>query len=260
MSSISSSLSSARSSRSSQHEIQGRHQQEERQATAPHSSHLPARDYDQSDQPPRRSLLITSPQHIALHGHNSPDTAATTIPATGPLSSNLSGPPSYQYGTLFPASAQQEAATHPKGNTIGTDSYSKGKVSATIAKLPRPPASAAKDKRVIVPVRVEPKVFFANERTFLSWLNFSIVLGSLALGLLNFGNATSRISGLVFTVIAMVIMVYALVLYQRRAERIRQRDPRPYDDRKGPTFLVIILISAVMLNFYLNFTKDRGKP
>ncbi|KAJ2354584.1 vacuolar transporter chaperone, partial [Coemansia sp. RSA 2610] len=27
-------------------------------------------------------------------------------------------------------------------------------------------------KRIAVPVRVEPKVFFANERTFLSWLNF----------------------------------------------------------------------------------------
>jgi uncharacterized membrane protein YidH (DUF202 family) len=34
---------------------------------------------------------------------------------------------------------------------------------------------------------VEPKVFFANERTFLSWLNFTVILGGLAIGLLNFG-------------------------------------------------------------------------
>lgn len=27
----------------------------------------------------------------------------------------------------------------------------------------------------------EPKVFFANERTFLSWLNFTVVLGTLLL-------------------------------------------------------------------------------
>ncbi|KAJ2362288.1 GTPase regulator Nrf1, partial [Coemansia sp. RSA 2611] len=96
-----------------------------------------------------------------------------------------------------------------------------------------------------------PKVFFANERTFLSWLNFAIVLGSLALGLLNFGDRTGKIAGAAFTLIAMFVMVYALVLFQWRAERIRQRDAGPYDDRTGPTFLVIVLIAAVVLNFYL---------
>ena len=37
-------------------------------------------------------------------------------------------------------------------------------------------------------MRVEPKVFFANERTFLSWLHFAVILGGLAVGLLNFGD------------------------------------------------------------------------
>lgn len=43
-------------------------------------------------------------------------------------------------------------------------------------------------KRIALNVRVEPKVFFANERTFLSWLHFTVVLGGLAVGLLNFGD------------------------------------------------------------------------
>ncbi|KAJ2455845.1 hypothetical protein EV183_000461 [Coemansia sp. RSA 2336] len=107
------------------------------------------------------------------------------------------------------------------------------------------------NKRIAVPVRVEPKVFFANERTFLSWLNFAIVLGSLALGLLNFGDSTGKIAGAAFTVIAMMVMVYALMLFQWRAERIRRRESGPYDDRIGPTILVVVLISAVVLNFYL---------
>ncbi|KAJ2058136.1 hypothetical protein GGI17_005216 [Coemansia sp. S146] len=110
---------------------------------------------------------------------------------------------------------------------------------------------SAGQRRIAVPVRVEPKVFFANERTFLSWLNFAIVLGSLALGLLNFGDRTGKIAGAAFTLIAMFVMVYALVLFQWRAERIRQRDAGPYDDRTGPTFLVVVLIAAVVLNFYL---------
>ena len=43
-------------------------------------------------------------------------------------------------------------------------------------------------KRIALPVRIEPKVSFANERTFLSWLHFTVVLGGLAVGLLNFGD------------------------------------------------------------------------
>ena len=43
-------------------------------------------------------------------------------------------------------------------------------------------------KRIALPVRVEPKVSFANERTFLSWLHFTVVLGGLSVGLLNFGD------------------------------------------------------------------------
>ena len=46
-------------------------------------------------------------------------------------------------------------------------------------------------KRIALNVRVEPKVFFANERTFLSWLHFTVVLGGLAVGLLNFGDKVS---------------------------------------------------------------------
>ena len=47
-------------------------------------------------------------------------------------------------------------------------------------------------KRIALPVRVEPKVSFANERTFLSWLHFTVVLGGLAVGLLNFGDKVCR--------------------------------------------------------------------
>ena len=47
-------------------------------------------------------------------------------------------------------------------------------------------------KRIALPVKVEPKVAFANERTFLSWLHFTVVLGGLAVGLLNFGDKVRR--------------------------------------------------------------------
>ncbi|CAK9787020.1 hypothetical protein CC85DRAFT_277366 [Cutaneotrichosporon oleaginosum] len=106
-------------------------------------------------------------------------------------------------------------------------------------------------QRIALPVRVEPKVFFANERTFLSWLHFAVVLGGLAVGLLNFGDKIGRISAAMYTVIAVGVMVYALSVYQRRARAIRTRSGAPYDDRLGPTILCVFLLAAITTNFIL---------
>ncbi|KAG2222054.1 hypothetical protein INT45_003699 [Circinella minor] len=111
-------------------------------------------------------------------------------------------------------------------------------------------------KRIALPVRVEPKVFFANERTFLSWLNFTVVLGGLAMGLLNFGDRIGRMSAVLFTVIAMGVMVYALYTFHWRATKIRNREAAPYDDRVGPTVLCIFLLAAILVNFYLRIGTE----
>lgn len=115
----------------------------------------------------------------------------------------------------------------------------------------------ASGKRIALPVRVEPKVFFANERTFLSWLNFTVVLGGLALGLLNFGDRISRISASLFTLTAMFVMLYALYTFHWRASKIRKREAAPYDDRVGPTVLCILLVLAVSFNFYRKYQRKE---
>ncbi|KAI9315682.1 VTC domain-containing protein [Dichotomocladium elegans] len=72
-------------------------------------------------------------------------------------------------------------------------------------------------KRQKVKVRVEPKVFFANERTFISWLQFCALLLTVALNLLNFGDQTSRTIGGLFIVIAAIVAIYALYRFEKRA-------------------------------------------
>ena len=65
---------------------------------------------------------------------------------------------------------------------------------------------------------VDPKVFFANERTFLKWLHTSVMLGSVATGLLGvsgtFGSggafAPLRVVGLLLLAIAIVFCVHAV--------------------------------------------------
>ena len=121
-------------------------------------------------------------------------------------------------------------------------------------------------KRISLPIRLEPKVFFANERTFLSWLNFSVILGGLAVGLLNFGDRVGQISAGCFTLVAMLAMLYALGVFHWRANRIRTRGGASgagvggfggFDDRLGPTALTIALAAAVIVNFVLKVVLDK---
>ncbi|KAF9579633.1 vacuolar transporter chaperone, partial [Lunasporangiospora selenospora] len=106
-------------------------------------------------------------------------------------------------------------------------------------------------KRASPPVRMEPKVFFANERTFLNWLQFSVLLGSISLTLLNFGNYMTRVSGAVLTVITLLAMLYALGIFHIRLCNILSTKPnRQFHDRIGPTVLCIFLFGAYFLNFY----------
>ena len=135
-----------------------------------------------------------------------------------------------------------------KPTTIpGTSMVALGDVPSTAITATR--FKAPKGKRIHVPVRVEPKVYFAAERTFLSWLEFSIILGSIAATLLNFGDQISLWSAIAFTVVACAALLYSMCLYLWRVRMIRGRRAVRYHDRWGPSALCIGLLVAVAVNF-----------
>ena len=113
---------------------------------------------------------------------------------------------------------------------------------------------APKGKRIHVPVRVEPKVYFAAERTFLSWLEFGIILGSIAATLLNFGDRVSLYSAWGFTIVACAALLYSGGLYLWRVRMIRGRRAVRYHDSVGPTVLCAGLFVAVAINFGLRLS------
>lgn len=103
-------------------------------------------------------------------------------------------------------------------------------------------------------IKIEPKVFFANERTFIAWLQFSALLLTIALNLLNFGDKISRICGSVFLLIAMLLALYALARFQYRAWQLRTPSQNGrFDDVYGPAALCILIVSALVINFWLRF-------
>ncbi|KEG10038.1 vacuolar transporter chaperone [Trypanosoma grayi] len=106
------------------------------------------------------------------------------------------------------------------------------------------------DKRICVPQKIDPKTFFANERTFLKWLSISVMVGMMSLTLLNFGDTSSNaaeLAGLVLLPVSILFMVYSLFIFRDRANKIYMREPMRYDDTRGPTMLVLVLGAALVL-------------
>ncbi|KAI8343207.1 VTC domain-containing protein [Chlamydoabsidia padenii] len=105
-----------------------------------------------------------------------------------------------------------------------------------------------------IKVRVEPKTFFANERTFISWLQFCALLLTVALNLLNFAtDESTKIVGGIFLALSAVIACYALYRFEKRAWMINNRIEGRYDDLLGPAVLCLLLVIALIINFYLRF-------
>ena len=113
--------------------------------------------------------------------------------------------------------------------------------------------AAPPGKKIHVPVRVEPKVALATERTFLDWLQFAVLMGSIAAALINFGDSVSFVSAWGFTVVALLATIYSLSLYLWRVEKIRLRRAVTYHDRWGPSLLCLCLLAAVGINLGLRF-------
>ncbi|KFA72535.1 hypothetical protein S40288_07865 [Stachybotrys chartarum IBT 40288] len=120
-------------------------------------------------------------------------------------------------------------------------------------------------KKIYVPVRVEPKVYFAAERTFLGWmtwlqLEYSTYTATIAITLLNFGKhptMTSMWMAGMFTLLAMLSLVYSVGIYYYRSHGIRTRKSAKYYDKWGPSVLCGALFIALVLNFSFEGRERR---
>jgi len=114
-------------------------------------------------------------------------------------------------------------------------------------------------KRIAVPVRIEPKVYFAAERTFLKWLNIAVFIGSIATTLLNFippEDSRGLISAALFTFAALLAIAYSAGIFIYRAYRLRARSAEGlYYDKYGPTALCFAIFAALATNIGLRASE-----
>lgn len=131
-------------------------------------------------------------------------------------------------------------------------------------------------KRVSIPVRVEPKVYFAAERTFLvrsislstelahmsflqKWLDFSVLISAIATTLLNFISPTDYaglICAFMFTIAALLAIAYSAGVFIYRTLRLRSKSATGmYYDKWGPSILCLVLFASIGVNVVLRMVE-----
>ncbi|KAI5927973.1 VTC domain-containing protein [Camillea tinctor] len=101
------------------------------------------------------------------------------------------------------------------------------------------------------PLQVEPKVWLANERTFLKWQHICVLLGTLALSLYTAAgeNFVAECMGIAYIVIAIMAGLWGYTMLERRRLMIRERSGKDFDNMVGPLAVSVALMIALILNF-----------
>ncbi|KAF7595168.1 Phosphate metabolism transcription protein [Aspergillus hancockii] len=134
-----------------------------------------------------------------------------------------------------------------------------GQASVALPPGVREPGTWIKDSG---PVKVETKVWLANQRTFIKWLHVSILLSSLSLGLYNAAGKTNDIAralAVVYTFFAIFSAAWGWYMYEKRSQLIRQRSGRDLDNTFGPIVVCIGLAVALVLNFAFKYSATLKK-
>ena len=111
---------------------------------------------------------------------------------------------------------------------------------------------------VLAPLRLDARVWFANERTFLSWMGISSILTTFAGGLtvISEGSATQTASVLVLTAASLIFVLYATHMHYHRARQLRRRCVSAYEDRRGATLLFVVMTVAVLANLVVTLVHS----
>ncbi|KAI5357661.1 Putative SPX domain, VTC domain, VTC domain superfamily protein [Septoria linicola] len=153
------------------------------------------------------------------------------------------------------ATSAQNGSSRPSGlkslfPTFSTSKYAQAKRNRT--QLPpgvTKPENWIKDQG---PVKVEAKVWLANQRTFIKWQHVSVLLASLSLGLFNAAGPDNKVGqalGIVYTMVAVFAAAWGYGIYMWRFNLITKRSGKDFDAVAGPVVICIGLIIALCLNF-----------
>ncbi|EED14895.1 SPX domain protein [Talaromyces stipitatus ATCC 10500] len=209
--------------------------------------------------PGRSTMLSGTPSRVER-----PSITAKDIPRTTEISKPS---PTTEATPSQPAQSQEGAAsTSYLGSLFPSFSMSRYAQAHRQRGSKLPPGVSAPEVWIkdAGPVRVESKVWLANQRTFIKWQHVSVLLASLSLALYNaagINNIVAQALAIVYTFFAVFASVWGWYMYEKRARLIRQRSGKDLDNMFGPLVVCIGLAGALLLNFGFKYkaTLDAAR-
>ncbi|CAN6674475.1 vacuolar transporter chaperone complex subunit 2 [Trichomonascus vanleenenianus] len=110
-------------------------------------------------------------------------------------------------------------------------------------------------------VKVEAKVWLANERTFNKWLNVTVMLSALTFALYNSverASSTVAAERIAYVLFALTLFsgVWGYAVYMKRLKYIHERTDKHFDAPLGPLVIAVTLLVVLTVNFYYSL-KNR---
>jgi len=117
------------------------------------------------------------------------------------------------------------------------------------------PGSSQPKKRTVYSraTKIEPKSYFANERTFIQWISAALLLVTVASILIEFDSASADVTSLILFILSLVVILYGLVVYLRRIFLMQTRKAYGYTDLCGPAFLSVAIMGGIGATMFQYF-------
>jgi len=124
--------------------------------------------------------------------------------------------------------------------------------------------------------RADPKIYFANERTFIQWLSAGLMMTSIGIATIEFkaaqlrpplyaqaeavdpvtgqslapiqmytGTVQDYLGGILICSLSLCIIMYGLGVYLIRLRKLKRCDSSGYDDKYGPIVLVAAVVASL---------------
>ena len=95
-------------------------------------------------------------------------------------------------------------------------------------------------------IKIEPKTFFSNERTYLQWFNAAVFVASGGLTVMSLSD--TKTVGILLVLVSTIIIMYSTFIYYRRNDALVNRRPEGYNDLYGPIVLSGIMIVTFIIS------------
>lgn len=115
------------------------------------------------------------------------------------------------------------------------------------------------------PLKIEPKVWLANERTFNRWLHVTTLLSSITFIIHSSAmkaNDYQLSNYLAYIYFALTIFsgIWAYYIFDKRRRIIMERSEKHLDDMLGPLIIAVGLVFGLIFNFSFGFKKISQTP